>query len=535
MITRVSTHRCPAVRRWIGSHDDVNGCGTDIDKDQRGEDRPIGYGCDIGAYEVTDVVDLGLTVSGNGLVRVLGTSFECQGACEETFAAGKSLTLEAVASEGARFLGWEGSITGTARVADIVANDALDVVARFKSPIIVNETADELRVDGDCSLREAIKSANTDTGVDACFPGVGWDVVAFSAPGTYRASSLSIENDNVTIEGHGMGQTVIDLAGESLIVDPSDDRIAVSMRDLTLRPAAITNHARARITGLTGEGLTLARVEVAGGTYHGIENHGALIVRDSVISGHGVDGIRNVSASVTIERSTIKLNGGRGLSSTGAGSSFSLRDSTVKDNRPGTGCHSNDIFVFLELRAACGGGVLNGAGSRGSIRRSTISNNVADFGWYTVDGAGGGLKSDDDNIVIENSTFSGNRSSGPGGGLYFGTAANEVWDIDQSTIVDNQSGTGGGGVHLESGELQVSGSILAGNSNTDCSGGLHLVSRNLIKNTAGCTLSGASRASVLNTSIGDDGFATTALDHRLLDWRPDGDGSVVVVSRPQER
>ena len=43
---------------------DVNGCGTDIDKDQRGEDRPIGYGCDIGAYEVTDVVDLGLTVSG---------------------------------------------------------------------------------------------------------------------------------------------------------------------------------------------------------------------------------------------------------------------------------------------------------------------------------------------------------------------------------------------------------------------------------------------------------------------------------------
>ena len=32
----------------------------------------------------------------------------------------------------------------------------------------VSTTNDELNADGDCSLREAIQAANTDTGVDAC-------------------------------------------------------------------------------------------------------------------------------------------------------------------------------------------------------------------------------------------------------------------------------------------------------------------------------------------------------------------------------
>lgn len=34
--------------------------------------------------------------------------------------------------------------------------------------IIVNTVEDELDVDGNCSLREAIRAANLDTGIDAC-------------------------------------------------------------------------------------------------------------------------------------------------------------------------------------------------------------------------------------------------------------------------------------------------------------------------------------------------------------------------------
>ena len=39
--------------------------------------------------------------------------------------------------------------------------------------INVNTADDELNTDGDCSLREAIRSANLDTAVDACNAGAG--------------------------------------------------------------------------------------------------------------------------------------------------------------------------------------------------------------------------------------------------------------------------------------------------------------------------------------------------------------------------
>ena len=62
----------------------------------------------------------------------------------------------------------------------------------------VSTTDDELNVDGDCSLREAIQSANTDTAVDACAAGSGADVITLGA-GTYvLALAGSDENANAT-------------------------------------------------------------------------------------------------------------------------------------------------------------------------------------------------------------------------------------------------------------------------------------------------------------------------------------------------
>ena len=60
--------------------------------------------------------------------------------------------------------------------------------------ITVNTTDDELNVDGDCSLREAIESANTDAAADACFPGSGPDVIAVPA-GTYTLSIAGANED----------------------------------------------------------------------------------------------------------------------------------------------------------------------------------------------------------------------------------------------------------------------------------------------------------------------------------------------------
>ncbi|HLB26495.1 MAG TPA: CSLREA domain-containing protein, partial [Dehalococcoidia bacterium] len=54
--------------------------------------------------------------------------------------------------------------------------------------ITVTTTADELNADGDCSLREAIQAANTDTAVDACRAGSGADTIRLRA----RTYTLSI-------------------------------------------------------------------------------------------------------------------------------------------------------------------------------------------------------------------------------------------------------------------------------------------------------------------------------------------------------
>ncbi len=87
------------------------------------------------------------------------------------------------------------------------------------TPIQVNTTDDELNADGDCSLREAIQSANTHAAVDACSSGFGDDVITVPA-GTYTLSVAGTGEDsnatgdldvtsNVALNGAGASTTSI--------------------------------------------------------------------------------------------------------------------------------------------------------------------------------------------------------------------------------------------------------------------------------------------------------------------------------------
>ncbi len=88
--------------------------------------------------------------------------------------------------------------------------------------IVVNTTTDEVNSDGDCSLREAIKAANTNAAVDACLTGsaVGTDIITLPA-GTYALTITGINDalgltgdldifDDLTINGAGAATTIID-------------------------------------------------------------------------------------------------------------------------------------------------------------------------------------------------------------------------------------------------------------------------------------------------------------------------------------
>jgi CSLREA domain-containing protein len=83
--------------------------------------------------------------------------------------------------------------------------------AALAATIAVTTTADVTANDAQCSIREAIAAANTDSATGGCPAGAGADTVALG-PGTYSLDSgdgsLTISSD-VTISGAGAATTTI--------------------------------------------------------------------------------------------------------------------------------------------------------------------------------------------------------------------------------------------------------------------------------------------------------------------------------------
>jgi CSLREA domain-containing protein len=101
--------------------------------------------------------------------------------------------------------------------------------------IDVDTTADELDLDGNCSLREAIQAANTDTAVDGCAAGSGADTVTVPS-GTFALSIAGVGEDgnatgdldvtdSLTITGAGANTTIIDATFEG--ASPPDRAIEI--------------------------------------------------------------------------------------------------------------------------------------------------------------------------------------------------------------------------------------------------------------------------------------------------------------------
>ena len=118
--------------------------------------------------------------------------------------------------------------------------------------IVVSTRADDVTVNGNCTLREAVIAANSDAPVDACPAGSGADTVVLRA-GAYQLTRLGNGEDasqsgdldvrsRLTIRGAGASVTNIE-AG------PSDDRL---LRDRVLHVSGVGS-------------LTLSGVTIRGG------------------------------------------------------------------------------------------------------------------------------------------------------------------------------------------------------------------------------------------------------------------------------
>src|SRR3954451_13389157 len=76
-------------------------------------------------------------------------------------------------------------------------------------PIVVDTTANENNNDGDCSLREAVSSANTDSRYDACKPGSGADTILLPK-GRFKLDTRLTIAHPLAIVGTGRSRTLID-------------------------------------------------------------------------------------------------------------------------------------------------------------------------------------------------------------------------------------------------------------------------------------------------------------------------------------
>ena len=245
--------------------------------------------------------------------------------------------------------------------------------------ITVNTFKDELDVDGNCSLREAIRAANLDTAVDACPAGSGADTIYL--PGGVYTLSIAGANENngltgdldilsdLTITGAGEAATIVDGGGLDRVFHVVNDT-QVRIANLTIRNGSVTS----------------------AGFYSG-------------------GGILNQAGNLIVERVVMQANHAE---NTGGGI----------DNH---GNLSVDRSTFIQNTAAVGGGLFNDA--QLSVTNSTFIQNVADR-------TGGGLDNNNDGTTIVNSTFNGNTANQGGGGLF----TDSQMDLLNLTIIGNTTG-----------------------------------------------------------------------------------------------
>lgn len=305
----------------------------------------------------------------------------------------------------------------------------------YAATITVNTTTDELNSDGDCSLREAIRAANTNAIVDNCMAGsTGADVI-----------NLPAGNYLLTLPG------AIEEVGLTGDLDVTDTNGSLTINGVHALNTTINGNDLDRVFDIfTGATVTLNNLTITNGQVSAASEDGG--------------GIRIEYAFVTINRTIISNNQTTtDPSIDGGGIFFEDNDATL-----------NNAFLVIDASAIVnnsssdhGGGFYStGATSTITIRNSTFSGNHAED-------EGGGIFSQGSSSVLtlENTTIANNTAADLAGGLRRGS--NNPTTVIKNTIIGDNSAT---------------------TANPDCfAPATHTMTVNysLIEDVTGCLISGA--------------------------------------------
>ncbi len=279
-----------------------------------------------------------------------------------------------------------------------------------------------------CTLRAAIEETNALPGEDVILLRAG--TYRFNKSGANEDQAFTGDldiTDSVQIVGAGIDQTFIDAAALDRVFDMFGQNVTVSLSGLTITNGSLP-------TGL-------ADSQKGGGA---IRNKSFLFLESIVLE-------NNMVAGTTSE------DVGGGLFNEGI---CSIQKSTINDNR------ANE-----------GGGIFNGPGSSLMLAESAIIHNSSE--------AGGGFANQGIATLI-NSTVSNNSVSKNsyllGGGI-------KNWghlQITQSTIAENSSLDGGGGIS-NNGTISLVNTLIAGNVGGNCQLAVDQVSQgNNLDSDASC-------------------------------------------------
>jgi Right handed beta helix region len=303
--------------------------------------------------------------------------------------------------------------------------------------ITVNTTKPDIVADANCSLIEAIVTANTDVNFDACVRvgGAGADTIILSG-GNHAltqinngVNGLPLITSQITIQGNGA--TISRKKGPTLF----------------------------RLFEITTGTLTLNNVKLSGGSSPlgggaVFNNGGTLTITNSTITGNvaagGGGGVLNNNGNVTIQNNTISKN----TASYGGGlfhfqGNFTVENSTIA---------TNNVSGY-------GGGIYNSAGTF-TLTDSTVSGNKVT---NNVNEAFGGGITNYGTLTVQNSLITKNVASSPlhggyGGGISnFGTATVSYSTISLNTASSTNDDAAGGGIQ-NCGTLTVENSHITKNT-----------------------------------------------------------------------
>jgi CSLREA domain-containing protein len=222
------------------------------------------------------------------------------------------------------------------------------------SLITVNTLADEDFGNPDCSLREAIIAANTDSSYNGCPTGSGADTIIFGLAGTIILSStLPTISNTLTIHGHAEGTTISGNNSYRIFNITDGDFVP---------PGPIVNMSDLTIASGNGGGS---------GT-------GGIYARDAILS---------ITNTLFISNAAPNNLGGALFSGLGI---ITVTSSAFSTN------------------SAMDGGAISLSGTEFKISRSTFSGNSAIHFGGAIDSQG--------SLIIENSTIYSN-TAGRGGAL----------------------------------------------------------------------------------------------------------------------